>query len=161
MQRKLYITNKMLQIRKELLDTLDFVWKVESAEKNNKNKTFDKKKWHQQYEKLVKFQRKNGHCMVGRSYKQDKSLGEWRGYMRSGSFITRTNCDLIESNYWTHSSSYGKLKPSSATGPTRSTRSGTSSVKSWSSFNARMAIVWFIGTPEDLINIFHVPHTYS
>jgi uncharacterized protein YbgA (DUF1722 family) len=35
------------------------------------------KKWHQQYEKLVEFKRKNGHCIVTRGYKEDKSLGYW------------------------------------------------------------------------------------
>jgi hypothetical protein len=35
------------------------------------------KKWNMNYEKLVKFKRTNGHCMVPRRYEQDKSLGEW------------------------------------------------------------------------------------
>jgi uncharacterized protein YbgA (DUF1722 family) len=34
-------------------------------------------KWNMQYEQLVEFKRKNDHCMVPRSYDQDKSLGEW------------------------------------------------------------------------------------
>jgi nitrate reductase assembly molybdenum cofactor insertion protein NarJ len=35
------------------------------------------KKWNMQYEKLVEFKRKKGHCIVPYMYKEDKSLGQW------------------------------------------------------------------------------------
>eukprot|EP00978_Attheya_sp_CCMP212_P005857 scaffold13069_cov32-Attheya_sp.AAC.1 len=35
------------------------------------------KKWNLQYEKLVEFKRKNGHCLVPQAYKEDKTLGLW------------------------------------------------------------------------------------
>jgi uncharacterized protein YbgA (DUF1722 family) len=61
--------NKIRQDRKELLDELGFVWEFGRAH-NDKN-------WNQQYEKLVEFKRKNGHCILPRMYEQDKSLGSW------------------------------------------------------------------------------------
>jgi hypothetical protein len=33
--------------------------------------------WNMKYEQLVEFKRKKGHCMVPRSYEQNKSLGNW------------------------------------------------------------------------------------
>jgi hypothetical protein len=36
-----------------------------------------KKQWNMKCEKLVEFQRKNGHCMVPFKYEQEKSLGTW------------------------------------------------------------------------------------
>jgi uncharacterized protein YbgA (DUF1722 family) len=44
--------------------------------------TYDKK-WNRQYEELVDFKRKNGHCMVPFKYEQDKSLGNWVGKQRN------------------------------------------------------------------------------
>jgi uncharacterized protein YbgA (DUF1722 family) len=69
-QRNCHHNNKMRQDRKDLLNELEFVWRVEVADKTDKN-------WLQQYEKLVEFKRKNGHCCVPKSYCQDKSLGRW------------------------------------------------------------------------------------
>jgi hypothetical protein len=60
----------MKQDRKDLLDELEFVWCVDIADNNDKN-------WQQQYEKMVEFKRKNGHCCVPKSYSQDKSLYRW------------------------------------------------------------------------------------
>jgi hypothetical protein len=37
----------------------------------------DDKLWHQNFEKLVEFKRKNGQCLVPKKYEQDKSLGNW------------------------------------------------------------------------------------
>jgi hypothetical protein len=40
--------------------------------------------WHQQYEKLVEFKRKNGDCVVPRSnYEGEKPLGRWVSAQRS------------------------------------------------------------------------------
>ena len=63
-QRATRVTNKLRLDRKELLDKIGFAWKAQGAN-NDKN-------WRQQYEKLVEFKRKNGHCMVPGKYKQDK-----------------------------------------------------------------------------------------
>jgi hypothetical protein len=35
------------------------------------------KKWKMQYDKLLEFKRKNGHCLVPRRYKQDTAFGSW------------------------------------------------------------------------------------
>jgi 4-hydroxybenzoate polyprenyltransferase len=51
--------------------------------------------WHQQYEKLVEFKRKNGHCSVPIRYGHDKALGRWVVVI-SGPIITMTKCDKIE-----------------------------------------------------------------
>jgi hypothetical protein len=69
-QRCIHASNKMRPERKDLLDELEFVWRVEIADNQDKQ-------WRQQYEKLVEFKRKNGHCMVPKVYEQDKSLGTW------------------------------------------------------------------------------------
>ncbi len=61
----------MRQDRKRLLDEIGFVWKVEAPHSTND------KVWHQQYEKLVEFERKSGHCRVPYEHEQDKSLGTW------------------------------------------------------------------------------------
>jgi hypothetical protein len=59
--------------RKELLDEIEFVWESQSPNLD--------KQWNLQYEKLVDWKRKNGHCMVPRSrYEQDKPLGQWVGW---------------------------------------------------------------------------------
>jgi hypothetical protein len=69
MQRKHHNTNKLRQDRKRILDEIGFAWKDDGASND--------KLWHQQYEKLVEFKRKNGHCRVPTRYKDDKSLGTW------------------------------------------------------------------------------------
>jgi uncharacterized protein YbgA (DUF1722 family) len=69
-QRLSHVNNRMRPDRKDLLDELDFVWRAEIADNLDKQ-------WRQQYEKLVEFKRKNGHCIVPYHYKQDKSLGSW------------------------------------------------------------------------------------
>jgi uncharacterized protein YbgA (DUF1722 family) len=77
-QRVLQNKNIIIRDRKELLDELGFVWRIEIIDK----KCFDKK-WKRQYEKLVEFKRKNGHCILRRGYEQDKSLGVWVGRQRT------------------------------------------------------------------------------
>ena len=73
-QRTSHTNKKMHRDRKELLDDIGFVWKIpEDADK----------RWHQQYEKLVEFKRKNGHCIVPFRYEQDKPLGQWVSKQRA------------------------------------------------------------------------------
>jgi hypothetical protein len=69
-QRKTHAKNKMRQDRKEQLDEIGFVWKGDVT-------WWHDRIWHQQYEKLVEFKRKNGNCLVPRTYKEDVSLEEW------------------------------------------------------------------------------------
>jgi hypothetical protein len=80
-QRTYHTRNKMRQDRKDLLDELEFTWSVDSAVGNADSlagrRFVDDKKWHQHYEKLVEFKRKNGHSIVPQCYDQDKSLGQW------------------------------------------------------------------------------------
>jgi hypothetical protein len=68
-QRRKHAANKLGLDQKELLDEIGFVWKVRVANTD--------KIWPQQYEKLVEFQRKNGHCLVPQGYEKDVSLGTW------------------------------------------------------------------------------------
>jgi hypothetical protein len=51
-QRQIHSNNKLRLDRKGLLDELEFVWNVEDHQ------------WHLQYENLVEFEQKNGHCLV-------------------------------------------------------------------------------------------------
>jgi hypothetical protein len=80
MQRVSHADNKLRLDRKGLLDDVGFVWKAHAAG-NNKRKTdkTDKsdKTWHRQYENLVEFKRKNGHCFVPQKYEKDVPLGTW------------------------------------------------------------------------------------
>ena len=64
-QRNFPHNYKMPQDRIDLLNALGFVWNVQDHE------------WHTHYEKLVKFQRENGHCIVPNMFKQDKAFGTW------------------------------------------------------------------------------------
>jgi hypothetical protein len=63
-QRQSHGKNKLRLDHKELLDEIGFAWNV-------------KQTWHQQYEKLAEFKRKNGHCLVPFRYQEDPSLGNW------------------------------------------------------------------------------------
>jgi hypothetical protein len=69
-QRVYYAKNKMRSDRKALLDELGFIWRVETAENNEKQ-------WRQHYKRLVEFQRKNGHCRIPSLFGEDKTLGSW------------------------------------------------------------------------------------
>jgi hypothetical protein len=73
-QRNNHKNNKIRLDRKKLLDDLDFVWRVEGYRNIIE---INDKVWHQQYEKLVEFKRKMGHCLVPGKYEQDRSLGRW------------------------------------------------------------------------------------
>jgi hypothetical protein len=73
-QRNHHKNNKLRLDRKRRLEDLEFAWKDDGA------LTFkpDDKLWHQQYEKLVEFKRKTGHCKVPQTkHKDDKPLGGW------------------------------------------------------------------------------------
>jgi hypothetical protein len=71
-QRHFHSKNTIRLDRKKLLDEIGFVWSVDYSAR-----------WNKQYEKLVAFKRKNGHCIVPKRYPQDLSLGKWVGVQRS------------------------------------------------------------------------------
>ena len=77
----------MQPYRKELLDSLGFVWKVDLAVSQAASIAAhvcgDDKKWRQQYDKMVEFHRLNGHCRVPQGCEQDKPLGRWLGTQRT------------------------------------------------------------------------------
>jgi hypothetical protein len=70
-QRKLHSKNTIRLDRKELLNKIGFVWRVDKSAL-----------WNNQYGKLVEFKQQNGHCMVPNKYQQDTSLGVWVGNQR-------------------------------------------------------------------------------
>jgi hypothetical protein len=77
-QRKYQTNDEILQDRKDLLDKLGFVWRVDrSALIWKADDELYHSKWKKQYEKLVEFQQKNGHCLVPRKNKDGTSLGSW------------------------------------------------------------------------------------
>ena len=80
-QRQFHNNNQMRLDRKELLDELGFIWRVDralwQADMIAARVSGDDKKWHQHYERLVEFKEKNGHCLVPFNYEQDNSLGNW------------------------------------------------------------------------------------
>jgi hypothetical protein len=78
-QRCIHTKNKMRQDRKELLNEIRFVWIVEIAVRQAARETTidEDDKWRQQYEKLLNFKRKNGHCRVPKGDTEDKSLANW------------------------------------------------------------------------------------
>jgi hypothetical protein len=53
--------------REVLLNEIGFVWRVPNSAPS----------WQQQYEKLVEFKQKKGHCIVPAKYQEDASLGHW------------------------------------------------------------------------------------
>jgi hypothetical protein len=72
-QRKYHNNNTIRLDRKIILDKIGFAWNDDGAHAFKP----DDKLWHQQYEKLLKYKRKNGQCLVPKKYEQDKSLGQW------------------------------------------------------------------------------------
>jgi hypothetical protein len=56
---------------------------VDYGATHGNDKRWKNKRWNKQYEKLVKFKRKRGHCIVPKRYPQDLSLGKWVGTQRS------------------------------------------------------------------------------
>jgi uncharacterized protein YbgA (DUF1722 family) len=131
-QRNCQRNHKMRPERKDLLDELEYVWRVDTAVNQDKN-------WHQQYEKLVEFKRKNGHCIVPRKYEENNSLGNWVDVQRklhTKNEMRQDRKELLDKVEFF----FGDLKS-----PTTTTRTGTSSMKSWSSLNERMVIVSYRG----------------
>jgi hypothetical protein len=74
-QRQSHSKNKLRLDRKVLLDELEFVWRVDLSVPSCAA-------WNKQYEKLVEFKQKNGHCVVPCRYEEDMSFGKWVSYQR-------------------------------------------------------------------------------
>jgi hypothetical protein len=74
-QRGRHANNIMRQDRKELLDEIGFVWRVEKS-------AITSAQWNKRYEKLVKFKRKNGNCLVPQRDEEDATLGMWASEQR-------------------------------------------------------------------------------
>jgi hypothetical protein len=72
-QRQRHNRNTIRQDQKELLDEIGLVWTsvVNCSQK-----------WNKQYEKLVEFKQKNGHCLVPYKYQEDASFGNWVWWQR-------------------------------------------------------------------------------
>jgi hypothetical protein len=87
-QRKSHSNNKIRLDRKELLDEIGFVWKVRIG--------YTDEIWPQQYEKLVEFKRKYGHCIVPQGYEIDTYLGKWVSYQRQMHIKNKMRQDRIE-----------------------------------------------------------------
>ena len=79
MQRMNHTKKTMREDRNKLLDEIGFVWRVDGI---TCRVSVDNKKWRQQYEKLVEYKRKNGHCIVPKVYEQDKTFGNWVAVQR-------------------------------------------------------------------------------
>jgi len=81
LQRTFHTNKKIRQDRKKLLNELGFVWRVDTAKWKADmivaHIPGEDKKWHQQYDKLLEFKRKNDHCIVPTKYKENKFLGGW------------------------------------------------------------------------------------
>ena len=100
-QRTLYTNNNMGQDRKELLNEIGFVWKADNlvARIAAGRAKGDDMRWRQKYEKLVEFQRKNGHCIVPKVFVQDKALGNWVSAQRkkyASNTLREDRKDLLE-----------------------------------------------------------------
>jgi hypothetical protein len=67
-QRQHHRKNTLQLHRKNLLDKLGFVWRVDK---------YKSAEWNTQYEKLVEYKGENGHCQVPKGYQEDASLGFW------------------------------------------------------------------------------------
>lgn len=58
---------KMVSWRKELLDALDFTWRLKPPNKS----------WDERYALLISFHRTHGHCLVKQSDQENRSLHNW------------------------------------------------------------------------------------
>jgi hypothetical protein len=78
-QRSYHKSHKIRVDRKHLLNEIGFVWSRLDACGCSLDVVTDynDKQWHQQYEKLVEFKRKNGHCIVPKRPKEGLSFGQW------------------------------------------------------------------------------------
>jgi hypothetical protein len=88
-QRQMYTANRMPEDRKQLLDELGFVWKVDKADADA---SLSQREWDEQLDRIIKFKEQYGHCDVPRSFTKWR-LGSWlcvqRAEARKGQLDTR------------------------------------------------------------------------
>jgi hypothetical protein len=75
-QRNKYKNDKLLPNRIDLLNSINFEWKIDK-EATYRRKATDKKKWMDMYQKLIPYKEQHKNAMVPRQYKKDPSLGHW------------------------------------------------------------------------------------
>ena len=68
-QRRPYIRNQMLSSRRDLLNSIDFVW--------NPTGVKEEEQWMEMYEKLVAYKKRYKDTMVPRNYVGDAKLANW------------------------------------------------------------------------------------
>jgi hypothetical protein len=91
-QRQSHSKNKLRLDRKGLLDELEFVWRVDLSSPSCARACA----WNKQYEKLVEFKQKNGHCAVPCRYEEDMSFGKWVSYQRQKHIKNKIRLDQKE-----------------------------------------------------------------
>ncbi len=83
-QRKLFHRGKMREDRKEILNNLGFIWKINGdttttqrrEETDIQNSTYQKQ-WNAMFQRLKEYKLVNGNCNVPYNFIQDKTLGMW------------------------------------------------------------------------------------
>jgi hypothetical protein len=78
-QRQIYTANRMPEDRKQLLDELGFVWKVDKADADA---SLSQREWDEQLDRITQFKEQYGHCDVPRSFTK-WGLGSWLCVQRS------------------------------------------------------------------------------
>lgn len=91
-QRTMCKAKKLSQERKDLLESIGFVWSERQTSKTSREQT----SWDERFEELKKFQSIHGHCKVPRTGK-DAALGRWVKWQR----WNRTLLDRGESSVLT------------------------------------------------------------
>jgi hypothetical protein len=71
--------------RKQLLDDLGFVWKIDHYDVDTSLRA---RQWEEMYNKMQAFKETHGHCQIPVNYKDDPTLGKWarnqRAFERTG-----------------------------------------------------------------------------
>ncbi|CAB9518487.1 helicase [Seminavis robusta] len=80
-QRADYHKGTLDEGRQERLEDVGFVWRVRPN--SNTHATRKDTLWQKRYEELMQFQKRQGHCRVPLSYKENTSLAGWVNNQRS------------------------------------------------------------------------------
>lgn len=79
-QRSKYAEGTLSPERKEMLDQLDFVWRIDPADPQ---KSLTQRAWRTNFDRLRQFRAEHGHCRVPQKYKSDSELGTWVSVQRA------------------------------------------------------------------------------
>lgn len=74
-QRKKQKNNRLLDVRKQRLEEIDFCWRVQTKRHNVEP-------WENVFERLCEYKKKHGNCLVPSNYKDDPKLGRWVSMQR-------------------------------------------------------------------------------